>query len=369
MAYCIASYAQHCLAFHCRIVLTIEDLCFLVCPFRIHHRTSRNFDEPRLTLWSYILVVLSLTTRAAAASDSGGPEVRGSLEDPRRVLCSPSLPLFNCVWSNQTTTVVVLASRNYTTKNSIGVQGSRGSLFPSDDLTTLIQLDFEPPPRGRTLGFAVSGAESVQVSEELTQRIVSAAAESDKAGLQRFSTKQLLQSGRSLATSSPETDTKRFPVESKSLRSGPNRIKSGQKNLQNGQNKSQRDLKTPQGDGSRHKSEQKRSKTGLNITHTGSVKPKSTSSRLQMGPDEPNSGPNKLYIGGLFELSNCSGSMGSGKSDLASAKMAIDHVNSRQFVPGYELELIYNDTKVRESLSETMKVGCCSAVLIRLPRS
>lgn len=53
-----------------------------------------------------------------------------------------------------------------------------------------------------------------------------------------------------------------------------------------------------------------------------------------------------LYIGALFELSGSGSSRGSGLSDLESAQLAIRHINERQFVPGYRLELIYNDTKV-----------------------
>lgn len=335
-------FALPCLVFHCRIIQTTADLFYLDYSFRNHHRTSSsNIDEARLILWTSLLVLLSLAAKSAATSDSGGPEVRAHLEDPRRVLCSPSLPLLNCVWSNQTTTVVVLANRNSTTKDSIRLQGSRGPLLPSDDLTTLIQLDFDHPPRSRTLGFVISGAESVQVSEELQQRIVTAEAGSDKTYLQRRSTKQLLQSGRSLVTSSPESDTKRSQIDSKSPRSGPNRLKSGPKNVQSDQSRPQSDPNIPRSEGDKLKSGAKRSQSGINMTQTGSVKPK-------IGQTKPESGPQKLYIGGLFELSNSSGSTGDGKLDLASAKMAIDHVNSQQFVPGYELELIYNDTKVRE---------------------
>ena len=52
-----------------------------------------------------------------------------------------------------------------------------------------------------------------------------------------------------------------------------------------------------------------------------------------------------LYIGGLFDLSGSrSGALG--KSELTAAKLAIDHINSKNVLKGYNLKLIFNDTGV-----------------------
>jgi hypothetical protein len=54
----------------------------------------------------------------------------------------------------------------------------------------------------------------------------------------------------------------------------------------------------------------------------------------------------QLYIGGLFELS---GSYVYGRSELEAAQMAIRHINKQRYVPGYELVLLANDTRVRNA--------------------
>ena len=56
----------------------------------------------------------------------------------------------------------------------------------------------------------------------------------------------------------------------------------------------------------------------------------------------------KLYIGGLFEL-NGSAITRNGRSELEAAQLAVDHINEQQFIPGYHLEMFFNDTKVRIS--------------------
>ena len=53
----------------------------------------------------------------------------------------------------------------------------------------------------------------------------------------------------------------------------------------------------------------------------------------------------KLYIGGLFALSNANPSRND-KSELAAAELALRHINEQRYVRGYQLELVYNDTKV-----------------------
>ena len=52
-----------------------------------------------------------------------------------------------------------------------------------------------------------------------------------------------------------------------------------------------------------------------------------------------------LYIGGLFALSNAIPSRND-TSELAAAELALRHINEQRYVRGYQLELVYNDTKV-----------------------
>lgn len=51
---------------------------------------------------------------------------------------------------------------------------------------------------------------------------------------------------------------------------------------------------------------------------------------------------------GLFELSTKDGERPEGRSELAAAHLAVKHINSKKLLPGYTLELLYNDTKVSE---------------------
>lgn len=55
-----------------------------------------------------------------------------------------------------------------------------------------------------------------------------------------------------------------------------------------------------------------------------------------------------IYIGGLFDLSDGEWSL-SGRSELAAAELAIEHVNAKNIVPGHLLELVNNDTQVSQS--------------------
>ena len=52
-----------------------------------------------------------------------------------------------------------------------------------------------------------------------------------------------------------------------------------------------------------------------------------------------------IHIGGLFELSG-SRSDRLGLSELSSAKLAVEHVNRANFLHGYTLNLLHNDTRV-----------------------
>ena len=57
------------------------------------------------------------------------------------------------------------------------------------------------------------------------------------------------------------------------------------------------------------------------------------------------SGLRNIYIGGLFELSGIRGS--NGLSELKSAELAVNDVNDKNVVPGYRMNLLYNNTQVR----------------------
>ncbi|CAG5136460.1 unnamed protein product, partial [Candidula unifasciata] len=52
---------------------------------------------------------------------------------------------------------------------------------------------------------------------------------------------------------------------------------------------------------------------------------------------------NTLYIGGLFELSGRY--VENGYSELDAALLAVDHINEKGFIPGYRLQLLFNDSK------------------------
>lgn len=53
---------------------------------------------------------------------------------------------------------------------------------------------------------------------------------------------------------------------------------------------------------------------------------------------------------GLFELSTRNGLRVEGFSELAAAEIAVNHINKRDILPGYTLQLITNDTKVFDAL-------------------
>ncbi|KAH9635420.1 hypothetical protein HF086_006660 [Spodoptera exigua] len=63
--------------------------------------------------------------------------------------------------------------------------------------------------------------------------------------------------------------------------------------------------------------------------------------------DLPKAKSNRIVsILGLFELSVGDAPRADGVSELAAARLAVDHVNKRGLLPGYKLHLITNDTKV-----------------------
>lgn len=64
-------------------------------------------------------------------------------------------------------------------------------------------------------------------------------------------------------------------------------------------------------------------------------------------PELPKAMTNRIVsILGLFELSVGDAPRTDGASELAAAKLAVEHVNKRGLLPGYKLHLITNDTKV-----------------------
>lgn len=61
---------------------------------------------------------------------------------------------------------------------------------------------------------------------------------------------------------------------------------------------------------------------------------------------ERNEESDVIYILGLFELSTKWGSRVEGESEVIAARLAVDHINSLNILPGYELRLLVNDTRV-----------------------
>lgn len=57
-------------------------------------------------------------------------------------------------------------------------------------------------------------------------------------------------------------------------------------------------------------------------------------------------GHGKIVLLGLFELTTKLGPRPEGLSELSAAQMAVQHINRKQLLPGYTLELLTNDTQV-----------------------
>lgn len=60
--------------------------------------------------------------------------------------------------------------------------------------------------------------------------------------------------------------------------------------------------------------------------------------------------PIKVSLLGLFELTSRKGLRMEGRSELAAAELAVRHINEREFLEGYTLELMTNDTQVCDVL-------------------
>jgi hypothetical protein len=64
----------------------------------------------------------------------------------------------------------------------------------------------------------------------------------------------------------------------------------------------------------------------------------------------PTKGPSdrleRITVLGLFDMTTRTGERPEGRSEMAAARLAVHHINERQLLAGYQLELITNDTKV-----------------------
>jgi len=54
----------------------------------------------------------------------------------------------------------------------------------------------------------------------------------------------------------------------------------------------------------------------------------------------------RITVLGLFDMTTRTGERTEGRSELAAARLAVRHINDRQLLAGYQLELFTNDTKV-----------------------
>ncbi|KAK0064724.1 gamma-aminobutyric acid type B receptor subunit 1 [Biomphalaria pfeifferi] len=77
-----------------------------------------------------------------------------------------------------------------------------------------------------------------------------------------------------------------------------------------------------------------------------------------------NASVHTLYIGGLFELSSRDGP--NGYSELDAALLAISHINDQNIIPGYKLNLLYNDSKVSNSPTRLASSKPCKSIQIKV---
>jgi hypothetical protein len=59
----------------------------------------------------------------------------------------------------------------------------------------------------------------------------------------------------------------------------------------------------------------------------------------------------RITVLGLFEMTTRAGERAEGHSELAAARLAVSHINEQRLLPGYQLELVTNDTKVTSTVS------------------
>jgi len=79
--------------------------------------------------------------------------------------------------------------------------------------------------------------------------------------------------------------------------------------------------------------------------NTGTVS--SASSQRSVHPAKGSSDQlERITVLGLFDMTTRNGERTEGRSELAAARLAVRHINERQLLAGYQLELFTNDTKV-----------------------
>ncbi|KAJ9598422.1 hypothetical protein L9F63_010897, partial [Diploptera punctata] len=76
------------------------------------------------------------------------------------------------------------------------------------------------------------------------------------------------------------------------------------------------------------------------VRNDGNVSRISSSSTI-----ERENGLKTVTILGLFEMTNINKERVEGRSELAAAQLAVKHINQQNILPGYQLQLIVNDTK------------------------
>jgi hypothetical protein len=69
----------------------------------------------------------------------------------------------------------------------------------------------------------------------------------------------------------------------------------------------------------------------------------------------------RITVLGLFEMTTRAGERLEGRSELAAARLAVRHINEKRLLPGYQLELITNDTKVTGGIVLTLRNETCFA--------
>jgi hypothetical protein len=80
-------------------------------------------------------------------------------------------------------------------------------------------------------------------------------------------------------------------------------------------------------------------------TATSRTLPSSAPRSVFRGNDSPDD-LQRITVLGLFEMTTRTGERVEGRSELAAARLAVSHINEKRLLPGYQLELLTNDTKV-----------------------
>ena len=88
----------------------------------------------------------------------------------------------------------------------------------------------------------------------------------------------------------------------------------------------------------------------LDLVRTKKRNTANFSSASSLRSVHPAKGPSdhleRITVLGLFDMTTRTGERTEGRSELAAARLAVRHINERQLLAGYQLELITNDTKV-----------------------